>query len=309
MMKKLLFLSVLGVLFLACSDGDFIVEQLDFDNASVAECGNPNSNSNVFYKMTNNNTEAIAIYITTSDTIKKFKADTTYYSVGSNCKIYYRKFDGSASNYFCQDVPPASPNVLEEWTATAGTVRIITSFVDDDNDGIPSNLEDINGNGDLTDDDTDGDGIPNYLDTDDDGDNVLTSGEGVKIKDGAISDETLDTDGDGIPNYLDTDDDGDGVLTKYEDKNDQGPALTQTDGYNNPDYLEPEITNSNQNSSFEIDQTITRTWSFKVDIVNGFQLSNGTNEVKYDVSTFDFGDLGNETEEIPVTTALEALNK
>ena len=44
---------------------------------------------------------------------------------------------------------------------------------DTDGDGVPDFAEDINGNGDLTDDDTDGDGTPDYLDTDDDGDNVL----------------------------------------------------------------------------------------------------------------------------------------
>lgn len=46
---------------------------------------------------------------------------------------------------------------------------------DHDNDGIPSYLEDLNGDGEFTlDDDTDGDGIPNYLDADDDGDGIPT---------------------------------------------------------------------------------------------------------------------------------------
>ncbi|MDY0089074.1 MAG: FKBP-type peptidylprolyl isomerase [Flavobacteriaceae bacterium] len=50
--------------------------------------------------------------------------------------------------------------------------------LDHDNDGIPSYLEDINGDGYLTaEDDTDGDGIPDYRDVDDDGDGVLTRTE------------------------------------------------------------------------------------------------------------------------------------
>lgn len=48
---------------------------------------------------------------------------------------------------------------------------------DTDNDGILSIHEDINGNGIYTDDDTDGDGIPNYLDPDDDGDGTSTRAE------------------------------------------------------------------------------------------------------------------------------------
>lgn len=80
---------------------------------------------------------------------------------------------------------------------------------DHDGDGVPSYLEDINGNGELltldqlADDDTDEDTIPNYFDTDDDGDGVLTINEDIN-NDGDPTND--DTDGDGKPNYLDTDD-------------------------------------------------------------------------------------------------------
>ena len=43
---------------------------------------------------------------------------------------------------------------------------------DDDGDGIPTEDEDVvTSDGDPTNDDSDGDGIPNYLDDDDDNDN------------------------------------------------------------------------------------------------------------------------------------------
>ncbi|UKM66378.1 hypothetical protein GSB9_02962 [Flavobacteriaceae bacterium GSB9] len=54
---------------------------------------------------------------------------------------------------------------------------------DHDSDGIPSYLEDVNGNEELitseglADDDTDEDGIPDYSDTDDDGDGIPTRDE------------------------------------------------------------------------------------------------------------------------------------
>lgn len=54
---------------------------------------------------------------------------------------------------------------------------IISKEVDHDNDGILSKYEDVNGNGDLWDDDTDGDGKPNFLDVDDDGDGYTTREE------------------------------------------------------------------------------------------------------------------------------------
>ena len=73
---------------------------------------------------------------------------------------------------------------------------------DDDHDSILSKNEDINHDGNVKNDDTDGDGIANYLDPDDDGDGILTIDEDAN-GDGDLTND--DTDNDGIPNYLDSD--------------------------------------------------------------------------------------------------------
>ncbi|WP_036153262.1 FKBP-type peptidyl-prolyl cis-trans isomerase [Maribacter forsetii] len=81
---------------------------------------------------------------------------------------------------------------------------------DFDGDGIPSILEDINGNGNLTDDNTDEDlegftvFLANFNDTDDDGDGILTIDEIELDADGNFV-GFLDTDGDGTPDHLDND--------------------------------------------------------------------------------------------------------
>ena len=49
-----------------------------------------------------------------------------------------------------------------------------TPPTDSDGDGISDVEEDLNGDGNIENDDTDGDGIPNYNDPDDDGDNIMT---------------------------------------------------------------------------------------------------------------------------------------
>lgn len=77
-----------------------------------------------------------------------------------------------------------------------------TEINDHDNDLVPSYKEDLNGDGNLYNDDTDGDGIPNFLDADDDGDRVLTKHEDID-NDGDPTND--DTNGNGIPNYLDKD--------------------------------------------------------------------------------------------------------
>lgn len=83
---------------------------------------------------------------------------------------------------------------------------------DYDNDGIPSIMEDLNGNGILSDDNTDLDDemdsftpsiMPNHLDDDDDNDGYKTRYE-INI-DGSGNITFPDTDGDGIPDYLDKD--------------------------------------------------------------------------------------------------------
>jgi hypothetical protein len=72
---------------------------------------------------------------------------------------------------------------------------------DDDADGVPNSVECPNG----TSPDTDGDGLADCNDPDDDGDYLQTWDESKG-----------DTDGDGLPDYLDEDDDNDGELTRDE---------------------------------------------------------------------------------------------
>lgn len=62
---------------------------------------------------------------------------------------------------------------------------------DRDADGILSINEDLNHNGDFTDDDTDNDGTPNYADTDDDGDGHLTKNEISRNTNGDLYDFEL----------------------------------------------------------------------------------------------------------------------
>jgi len=79
-----------------------------------------------------------------------------------------------------------------------------TRDADHDRDGVPTKVEDLDDDGDITNDDTDEDSFPNYFDTDDDGDGTLTNDE-IRNEDGKIVIPYPDTDNDGTPDYLDTD--------------------------------------------------------------------------------------------------------
>ncbi len=98
--------------------------------------------------------------------------------------------------------PPSNSNIpIYSQLIFTFNLLDVTTDIDHDEDGIPSYMEDLNNNEFLNDDDTDEDGIPNFLDTDDDGDGVLTRDEINILPDGTI--EFPDTNENGIPDYLD----------------------------------------------------------------------------------------------------------
>lgn len=77
--------------------------------------------------------------------------------------------------------------------------------------------------------DTDGDGIPDHLDSDDDNDGIRDSDdEDHELFDG-VSAEERDTDGDGIPDHLDDDDDNDGIPDHLDDDDDGDGILDVED--------------------------------------------------------------------------------
>ncbi|WP_233451076.1 hypothetical protein [Hanstruepera ponticola] len=249
-MRKLIALFLL-ICVSSCDDGDIITVEFDFDDTFSA-CGEL-----VFYKIKTDPPESLSLLIgdpsiTFEDLleVEQIEGDTMRVQLvttewiididDSDNRFNYRSYNTNPTGFFCTDVPPADVIVQENLVSAGGQALIEVSLIEDDNDGIPAGLEDRNGNGDLTDDDTDGDGIPDYIDVDDDGDNVLTR---VEIDtDDADGDDNpltnpLDTDGDGIPNYLDTDDDGDLVDTiDEEEENNNG----ETDNNPHNDYSDPD---------------------------------------------------------------------
>lgn len=101
------------------------------------------------------------------------------------------------------NIPPYSPLIFK-------INLLITNEADHDRDGIPSIMEDLDGDGNVKNDNTDSAAeeslnvfIPNYLDADDDNDGTPTRDEILIDGQGNIS--FPDTDGDGIPDYLDSD--------------------------------------------------------------------------------------------------------
>lgn len=243
-MKKIITLIFCCLILTTCDDGDIITVQLDFGDTFEA-CG-----AIVFYKTKDDPAESLSVQITSTDLtlqdILESETPLVFTINGSSNTLHYRTYNSVNSELFCNDIPPSDIDIREDYESTSGTVTFVSVLTEDDNDGIPAEFEDINGNGDLEDDDTDGDGLPNYLDDDDDGDNVRTATEKPNYTDADRLSNAQDSDGDGTPDYLDDDDDDDGVLTRDEEffSQDQNPTNDVTNNEVGPDYLNLEITTS-----------------------------------------------------------------
>lgn len=237
-MNRFLFLLIFSSIFIqSCDDGDIIVRSFNFDNAELKTCGDVGNY--VFYKVNPDSKESLSLKMEVLDSLYREEGIVNYTLNGSTIVVDYRTYDAAlGNNYFCSSIPPTSPNVTVEYVASSGTAVFTTTFLIEDNDGVPREFEFAG--------DTDGDGLDDMYDFDDDGDNVPTVFElNLEDDDEDPFSNPKDTDGDGVPDFLDNDDDNDGVLTRFEDENlDLDPKNDITDPTVGPDYLNPEVANS-----------------------------------------------------------------
>ncbi|MEG9326920.1 hypothetical protein V6B16_03145 [Salinimicrobium catena] len=244
-MKRSFYLFLTILLFVSCDDGDLIVTDFNFENKQLEWCGD--TEDQVLFNINNDQVhEAIAFrFSLNTSTPQFFSTETGQMTIPLNSEnqVVYRVFNGEVeSSYFCNAIPPVSPGVTEEYRSTSGGEMIITTTLrnatDHDGDGVPSETEGI-----ASEQDTDQDGIPDYLDIDDDQDNILTRVEIAVEADNMIG-NFPDSDNDGIPNHLDPDDDDDGVPTRNEDWNMNNNPTDDRDNDGLPYYLNPEIVDS-----------------------------------------------------------------
>lgn len=306
-MRRFLF-GILSLLLLnSCDDGEIIVTNFDFEDSTIQFCEGPNKN--VFYAVNNNDVfESISLEFRSSELelddegnlVPPEDEEISFNLTGSSStdnRIVYRIFSSEVPNdYFCNVVPPREPEVIEEWiSGTGATVFIRRSFgdetanVDIDRDGLDNIEEGWSADSENL-QDSDNDGIPDYLDVDDDGDNVETETELANGNNDPVNEAGLrDTDEDGIPNYLDEDDDNDGVPTRLEVSSDDldNPIVFQTaQGISN--YLNPEQTSQLQHDEY-IDHDITRNYAFRIIVEDlKFTKQDGSGE-SIQFESYDFG--------------------
>lgn len=124
-MKKMALFAVFCVLF-SCDDGDLQIEGIDFDSSTIQFCTSPTTASNnVLFKI--NEDEALILDLQSGALQNQATTDTIVSTVPGQSTLTYRIFsDNVTTNYFCDDIPPSTPTVVEEIPAEGGEVLITT---------------------------------------------------------------------------------------------------------------------------------------------------------------------------------------
>ena len=230
------------------ADNDGVVNDIDPDFAGGSPLPNPNHDGDSLADAMDQDADGDGI----PDLIEAGGSDTdsdglldTFRDTDGDAVPDYRDTDADADGV---------PDLVEAQTTAAFNNP---SGTDTDRDGIDDAFDSDTGGTDIVGNDHDGDGTPDYRDTDSDNDGISDAIEGNDANGDGLADTSptgadadqdgldnrydtdnggtpvarQDLDGDGEPDYRDQDDDGDGTLT-FDESTDENP------NNGTPDYLE-----------------------------------------------------------------------
>lgn len=123
-MKNIWGLLVFILLLNGCDDGDLTVETINFDDVAINEC----ETNDILYKINTN--EVLILLIPEDQNPYENVSGVTEYPVNSQNQVRYRLYNGPVgSDNICATIQPGTPQISEEWIATAGTIVVTTSPV------------------------------------------------------------------------------------------------------------------------------------------------------------------------------------
>ena len=121
-MKKILGILVFTLALNGCDDGNLTQENISFDTVTVQKC----ATNVLLYKLKDNEAlifEATGITFPTETTSQEI-------NISSTNRVIYRFYNNTiTSATICETIPPASPVVTDQWTATGGKIAINTTAI------------------------------------------------------------------------------------------------------------------------------------------------------------------------------------
>ena len=125
-MKRILCMLSLMLFITACDDGNITVDVIDFSEVPAQKC----SEKDVIYKVKNAEMLFIEIPASTFTEDETLDGIPIEVQINSTNKVTYRKYNNTVTSLnICPTVPDATPNVIEQWTATSGIIQITATAI------------------------------------------------------------------------------------------------------------------------------------------------------------------------------------
>ena len=125
-MKRVVSLLVFVLLLNGCDDGNLTLETIDFKDVATQSC----STNSIIYKLKEREALLLEIPKTTFVNEPTVVGIPTVVEIDKTNRVVYRFYNGTvAVDNICNTIPPALPNVTDQWTATSGKIQIITTTI------------------------------------------------------------------------------------------------------------------------------------------------------------------------------------
>lgn len=126
-MKRFLGILICAFAFNGCDDGDLTLETINFENAQTQSC----STNDIIYKLKEKEALLLEIPKTLFVNEPTVPGTPTIIDIDNvTNRVVYRFYNGTvAADNICNTIPPATPIVTDQWTATSGKIEITTTTV------------------------------------------------------------------------------------------------------------------------------------------------------------------------------------
>lgn len=125
-MKRILGLLTLLFFITACDDGNLTVDVIDFSEVAAVKC----PSKDIIYKIKDNEMLVLEIPATTFVQNQTLEDAPIEVPINATNKVTYRKYNGPVSaDNICLSLPVATPNLIEQWTATDGIIQITATAI------------------------------------------------------------------------------------------------------------------------------------------------------------------------------------
>ena len=109
-----------------CDDGNLTLETINFEDVATQSC----STNSIIYKLKEREALLLEIPKTTFVNEPTVVGIPTVVEIDKTNRVVYRFYNGTvAVDNICNTIPPALPNVTDQWTATSGKIQIITTTI------------------------------------------------------------------------------------------------------------------------------------------------------------------------------------